>query len=372
MPPLRIALLAPLRISDRGCASRYVASLIPILEQLGHTVTLFTEDTAGPQRALEALVAHALPSTRDAVFGRRFSAYPYFTSSDVVLSFGFSGIGVRHPRHLRVLTESSELLKGNLPPLEHGLKGACRALEAALLRKLEWAASQGRPALPCSNSMRDELRAIGLPVRENPICPPVPAPRELPPRRVAKAAAGLKRSGPCVLYAGRWSRSDGADRLSRIASALPSHWELILAVHNPEAVPDAVRARSAMTGTVAPEAMSLFYRAADVTLRPSRLDGARQCLAESMLCNTPVVTAATGPGRDMRDHPGLKACVVDDPDNPQAWLQALSHLEGRTEYEAAAIQGRAFAEAQYGIPAVSLRWAALLFDLIQEKPLSKP
>lgn len=365
MRALQIAILAPLRVSHIGGAQRHVAAVRDILVGLGHTVTLFTEDSDTAASGLEKLLLKVLPSARGAAFGRRFKEFPQFSAFDVVLSFDLAGMGVTHPRHLRVLAGSYVPFRQHALAPASGLAALKRAAWTQLFKVLERASTQGKPALACSLGLRDDLRAAGLPVREEVIFPPVPEPTSLMTRAAAKVSAGLKGTGPCLLFAGRWEYAKGADRLEAIVKHLPAHWEVILAVPNPEDVPVAVRARSAMTGAVAPQSMTTFYRAADLTILPTRFEGSSVCLAESMLCNTPVLTTPTGSGKDLQAHPGLDACVVPTPDSLSAWMQALLRFEDRTFYAAAVVRARNFAEARYGFPVITRQWTDLLERLMK-------
>ncbi len=365
MRSLQIAILAPLRVSHIGGAQRHVAAVRDILASLGHTVTLFTEDREEQAGELEQLLSKVLPSARGAAFGRRFQEYPRFATFDVVLSFDLTGVGVKHPRHVRVLAGSYVPFRQHALAPVSGVAALKRTLWTQLFKVLERASTQGNPALACSLGLRDDLRAAGLPVMDEVIFPPVPEPTSLMSRTEAKASAGLKGTGPCLLFAGRWEYAKGADRLDAIIRRLPAHWEVILAVPNPNDVPTAIRARSAMTGTVAPHAMPTFYRAADLTILPTRFEGSSVCLAESMLCNTPVLTTPTGSGKDLQAHNGLDICVVPTPDDLNSWMEALLRFEDRTFYAAAVVRARNFAEARYGFPVITRQWADLLESIVK-------
>lgn len=365
MRSLRIAILAPLKVSSIGGAQRHVASVRAILTNLGHQVVLFSEDMPSEPSGVETLLARVLPSAKGAAFARRFSAFPHFKDFDLVLSFDLAGVGVKHPKHLRILAGSYVPFRNQALKPVAGLTAIKRKLWTTAFYLLEKAATQGKPALACSLGLREDLKAVGLPVREEVIFPPVPAPGALEGKAFAKHAAGLKGTGLCLMFAGRWEYAKGSDRLERLILALPAHWEVILAVPNPESVPDRVKRRCGFVGAIAPNAMPTFYRAADVTILPTRFEGSSVCLAESLLCNTPVLTTPTGSGKDLACHPLLKQCVVMAPDEPEALLAAVRQFEDKTFYAAAVVQGREFAERYYGLPVISKQWESLLKALLK-------
>lgn len=363
MKSLRIAIMAPLKLGQIGGAQRHVKALGDILVSLGHDVVFFTEDRIFEPKPLEQFIAKLMPSARGAAFGTRFAEYPYFEGFDMVLSFDLSGIGVKHARHLRVLAGSYVPFRKNALKQVTGFAALKRKMWTQLFKLLEKAASQGKPALACSRGLRRALRIERMPVMDQVIFPPVSMPDDLYSTTAGRHSVGLTGEAFCLLFAGRWEYAKGSDRLEKIIEGLPPSWEVVLAVPNPDDVPAAVRARCAFVGPVAPEAMPKFYRAASVTILPSRFEGSSVCLAESLLSNTSVLTTPTGSGLDMAEFPGLDKCVVSDPDNITEWHEAIHFLEDRTNRAAAIVRGRKFAELRYGTDLITRQWADLLTNL---------
>ncbi|MEZ5321524.1 MAG: glycosyltransferase [Microthrixaceae bacterium] len=193
----------------------------------------------------------------------------------------------------------------------------------------------------CASSRAEARQIVGLydaPADRIEIVPPGVDHAFFSPgdRRGARAALGLGE-GPVLLFVGRIQPLKGLDvaveALARLAPEVT-----LLAVGGPSGPEgpvelERIRDRIHRLGLgdrvrfVDPQPhhlLSTYYRAADLTLVPSRSESFGLVAAESAACGTPVVAAAVG---------GLTSLVVDgvtgrllDERHPSAWASAIASL----------------------------------------------
>ncbi len=164
-------------------------------------------------------------------------------------------------------------------------------------------------------------------------------------RRGARAALGLG-DGPVVLFVGRIQPLKGLDIAVRALAALGRPDAVLVAVGGPsgpagEAELDRVRSLAADLAVadrvrfVAPQPhhlLSTYYRAADVTLVPSRSESFGLVALESAACGTPVVAASVGGLRTLVEH-GRTGFLVEGR-APAAFAAAAARLLDHPEQAA--------------------------------------
>ncbi|MDP9386516.1 MAG: glycosyltransferase [Actinomycetota bacterium] len=178
-------------------------------------------------------------------------------------------------------------------------------------------------------------------------------------RRQARRALALPEDGAMLLFVGRIQPLKGLDVAVRaLAGVVPSLPQAFLVVVGGPSGPDGaaevarVRALAADLGVasrvvmVAPqphELLSTYYRAADVSVVPSRSESFGLVALEAAACGTPVVASAVGGLRTLVDHARTGFLVEDrDPAAFAAFAAELLHhpaLAGEMSVRAAARAG---------------------------------
>jgi glycosyltransferase involved in cell wall biosynthesis len=160
-------------------------------------------------------------------------------------------------------------------------------------------------------------------------------------RDQAKAALGL--SGPILLVVGTLGPRKGQLLAIRALVDLPEA-TLILAGAGPswreliaEAARLGVRNRVRLLGSRPQSELPALYRAADVTLLPSRSEGLANSLIESLACGTPVVTTAVFGSREIVDRREAGRIVARDPAALAAAVRELIAAPAPPEAVAAAV-----------------------------------
>lgn len=361
----RVLVVAPMRLEGMGGAERHARNLPDVLRDCGCSVHVASEAQARPWSPVGRKLVRALGDASGALFSRRITFEP--GDYDLVLSFGFAGAGIEHPGHLRVMAGSHSAFRHHaLAPVSAPMARLRRAAVDAMYLRLERAASGGLGALACSEGLRRDAQALGLPVRDEVVYPPTDTTRFAPgSRSAALRHLGLSNRAKYLAVVGRWEYAKGADRLERLAQQLPAGVSLLLAGPEASQVPASVRERAAMCRPVSPDDVRWLYQAAHCTLLASRFEGASMVLAESQACATPVLTTAVGSGYEMQYvDSAVRADVVHEADDPRAWLAALEpHLEAGDAAQQLRQAARRHAVEHYGTAAVRRQWAALLATL---------
>ncbi|HEY1607155.1 MAG TPA: glycosyltransferase [Allosphingosinicella sp.] len=190
---------------------------------------------------------------------------------------------------------------------------------AWMRRQLVRAGDKAGGMLAVSGDLRAAMIALGLPgeriaVHLTGVDPSLFHPGD---RAAAKAALGL--SGPVLLVVGTLGPRKGQSLAIRALRELPEA-TLILAGSGPswrdlaaEAARLGVANRVRLLGSRPQAELPGLYRAADVTLLPSRSEGLANSLVESLACGTPVVTTSVFGAGDIVDRPEAGRIVARDP-----------------------------------------------------------
>ena len=184
----------------------------------------------------------------------------------------------------------------------------------------------------------------------------------------ARRAVGLPQDVPVLLFAGRIQRLKGLEVAVRAMALLPGS-PILVVVGGPsgaqgQAELDGARELAVRLGVadrvrfVPPqphELLSTYYRAADVSLVPSRSESFGLVALEAAACGTPVVASAVGGLRNLVEH-GRTGFLVETRD-PQAFADAVNLLL-TDRWRAAEMSAEAAAKARnytWGAAAVGLR-----------------
>ena len=184
----------------------------------------------------------------------------------------------------------------------------------------------------------------------------------------ARRAVGLPPDAPVLLFAGRIQPLKGLEVAVR-ALALVQGSPILVVVGGPsgdqgQAELDRARVLAARLGVadrvrfVPPqphELLSTYYRAADVSLVPSRSESFGLVALEAAACGTPVVASAVGGLRNLVQH-GRTGFLVETRD-PQAFAEAAEVLLA-DRWRAAEMSAKATTKARnytWGAAAVGLR-----------------
>lgn len=135
-----------------------------------------------------------------------------------------------------------------------------------------------------------------------------------------------------VLYMGRFARYKGIDDLIGIWPGIAARWgaECVLcgyaAYEDPYSIPDGVAGLTVRRWTSRPE---LLYRAADVFVQPSHVEGMSNALLEAMACGLPAVATNVGAAGQMIQD-GVSGFLVP-PGRPDALAGAVERLLADSE-----------------------------------------
>jgi glycosyltransferase involved in cell wall biosynthesis len=224
--------------------------------------------------------------------------------------------------------------------------------------------------------MRDELLQLGVPPLRLHIIPNgVDAERFRPAtpaeRAAARAACGVGREYPVVLFMGRLERVKGPDLalaafedLARAGEA--NHARLLIVGQGPLAAELGRRAQAIAGGQVAllgevADPVPL-YRAADILLAPSRSEGLSNTLLEAMACGLAIVATHAGGNPDLLAD-GATACLVPPAREPlaAALRSLLREPERRAALGAAAARE---ARRSYDLGRITERYEELYRSLL--------
>lgn len=161
-----------------------------------------------------------------------------------------------------------------------------------------------------------------------------------------------------LLFVGNLIRRKGADLLPRIMGELGAGFELHFTVGLRGRNPYAGVANMKPLGRLSRAGLREAYRAADLLLLPSRLEGFGYAAAEAMACATPVVASATSSLPEIvEDRVTGRLCPVDDVD---AFVAAVRELAAdRAALEEMGRRARQTAVARFGVG----RWVDEYVDL---------
>ncbi|HEX5184215.1 MAG TPA: glycosyltransferase [Allosphingosinicella sp.] len=200
---------------------------------------------------------------------------------------------------------------------------------AWMRRQLVRAGEHAAGMLAVSEDLRAAMIALGLPAERIAVHLTGVDPSLFHPgdRAAAKAALGLP--GPILLVVGTLGPRKGQSLAIRMLRELPAA-TLILVGWGPvwrdlaaEAARLGVADRLRLLGSRPQAELPGLYRAADVTLLPSRSEGLANSLVESLACGTPVVTTLVFGAGDIVDRPEAGRIVARDPAAFAAAVRAL-------------------------------------------------
>lgn len=173
-------------------------------------------------------------------------------------------------------------------------------------------------------------------------------------RRALRRTLGLQEDRPIVLYVGRFARYKGlADLLAawpRIASQSDAECVLsgFVAYDDPYPIPDGIGRVTVREWTSHPE---LLYRAADVFVLPSHVEGMSNALLEAMASGLPVVATRVGAAPEMVED-GVDGLLVP-PGDQDALASALERLLADSGLRhAMGGKARDSVQNRYSLPAV--------------------
>lgn len=183
------------------------------------------------------------------------------------------------------------------------------------------------------SAVRDRVLELGVAPEKTHIVPRGVDQRLFHPgdRTLARRRLGLPAEGRIVLYVGRLEEVKGPDILLETAGelsrrAVPFHLYLVGSGslrHRLERQAASSAARDALTfvGPVPPEQLGDWYRAADLTVLPSRSEGVPNVLRESIACGTPFVACRVGGVAEVQ---GGRGCRLVAPNDPVALAGAIT------------------------------------------------
>jgi len=151
-------------------------------------------------------------------------------------------------------------------------------------------------------------------------------------RATARRRLGLPEEGRIALWVGRLVPAKGIDVLLEAMTMLRARGvglHLHLVGDGPlreslEARVDALALTSSVSfvGCLAPAHLPDWYRAADLTVLPSRVEGLPNVLRESKACGTPIVATRVGGNAEIADEPWDQLVPPEDPAALAAAIEA--------------------------------------------------
>jgi glycosyltransferase involved in cell wall biosynthesis len=154
---------------------------------------------------------------------------------------------------------------------------------------------------------------------------PVPEPE----RTAIRRELGLPEDRPIVLYVGRFARAKGLDDLLAVWPGVAATYDAecvlcgFVPYNDPYPIPDGIEHVTVRGWTDHPE---LLYRAADIFVQPSRVEGMSNALLEAMASGLPVVATMVGAAPQMMDD-GISGLLVPPADS-HALADGLARLLG--------------------------------------------
>jgi glycosyltransferase involved in cell wall biosynthesis len=142
-------------------------------------------------------------------------------------------------------------------------------------------------------------------------------------RQAARARLGITRRCPILLWVGRMVHVKGLDVLLDSCRGLIEQkidFHLYLVGDGPQRPALEARCRRSrltdrvsFVGTVGHDRLPAWYRAADLTVLPSRSEGIPNVLRESLACGTPLVASAVGGIPEFADPQSCLLVPAEDP-----------------------------------------------------------
>jgi glycosyltransferase involved in cell wall biosynthesis len=367
--PPRVVLVAPRSPGEGfGGAERHLVDLGTVLESLGATVRFVAlRDAPRPSLAARAAV-RAWPLLASPIASRSLRNHPDIVGADLVLSIELMGVGLRHRRHLHLFFGSYAGFRTSALPPVQGMPSVVRRLVTRLATALERRTHGPLGALANSVGLRDALERAGVPVLAQVVPPPTDTDLFSPGHQAdARARLGLPDTSRLLLFAGRWEYAKGADRVTALTARMPEGWRLMVAApssHAPSDLPTGALLRTDLSQPSMVDA----YRAADVLIQPSRFEGYSLVVSEAQACACPVLSSDVGHASHLAaGPPAVAAGVVSEPDDAQAWLDALDRVAGDSgRLDAARVAARNFATGTVSRTAVARDWHRLLIRIAPE------
>jgi glycosyltransferase involved in cell wall biosynthesis len=148
-------------------------------------------------------------------------------------------------------------------------------------------------------------------------------------RTAIRRELGLPEDRPIVLYVGRFARAKGLDDLLAVWPGVAARYDAecvlcgFVPYNDPYPIPDGIEHVTVRGWTDHPE---LLYRAADIFVQPSYVEGMSNALLEAMASGLPVVATRVGAAPQMIDD-GISGLLVPPADS-HALADGLSRLLG--------------------------------------------
>ncbi|MFI5258260.1 MAG: glycosyltransferase family 4 protein [Candidatus Limnocylindrales bacterium] len=215
----------------------------------------------------------------------------------------------------------------------------------------------------CVQAISDEIEAQLAGLRLNPeriaaipngFDPAVFRPASDSERTTLRRTLGWPEDRPIVLFVGRFARSKGlADLLAawpRVAARFDADCVLcgFVPYNDPYPIPEGIERVTVRGWTSHPE---LLYRAADIFVQPSHVEGMSNALLEAMACGLPAVATTVGAAPQMVDD-GVDGLLVP-PGDPDALANALARLLGSPDLRhAMGAQASDHVHSRYSMPRV--------------------
>ena len=189
-----------------------------------------------------------------------------------------------------------------------------------------------------------------------------PSPRE---RAQARAQFKLPDGLPIALFVGRLVEKKGVDVFAELIRAMPSHHFMIVGDGPLRSLIPGDAPNVSRFPEVAPQAMALMYRAADVFLLPSHGEGLPLSVQEAMATGLPVIVSQDEGFTGMLASEG--ACIAAER-TAAAFRQSLEQLaEDPRSSDLLAARGRALAVREWGLDLMNKRYEALIRELTGSK-----
>ncbi len=160
---------------------------------------------------------------------------------------------------------------------------------------------------------------------------------DLPEKSAARAALGLPKDVPLLLFVGFASPRKGLEHLAKAFGALPPSVHLVIAGKWDAAYRKRFSAllgsnhdRVHLAGYVPDAALPLYYAAADVFVSPTLLEGFGLPIAEAMAAGLPIVTTTGGSAGEVAGEGGR----IVPPGDHVALAEQLRELVGNAELRA--------------------------------------